>query len=193
VSIVNFHYAYPDAAELNYGLGKAIAYDETGFLGRSDDVYRRQAWNFMLAGGSTFDGLDYSFTVDHPDGSDAEPNGPGGGSAAFRKQLGILQRFLAALPLADMAADHETVIHADGVTAHALGSNSGKYGIYLDGDGPTKLSLHLPPGSYSGEWINTATGERIAVPAFTSSGADVPLASPPFANGIALRLTRDLY
>lgn len=33
VSVVNFHYAYPEAATLNYGLGKALSYDETGFLG----------------------------------------------------------------------------------------------------------------------------------------------------------------
>jgi hypothetical protein len=49
VSIVNFHYAYPEAASLNYGLGKALSYDETGFLGRDDDAYARQAWNFMLS------------------------------------------------------------------------------------------------------------------------------------------------
>jgi hypothetical protein len=193
VSVVNFHYAYPEAAELNRGLGKAIAYDETGFLGRSDDAYRRQAWNFMMAGGSIFDALDYSFTVEHPDGSDAEPNGPGGGSPGFRKQLGILQAFLSAFPLADMASDHQIVVHAEGVTAHALASKAGKYAIYLDGNGPAKLSLRLPPGSYHGEWINTVTGEHVAVPAFKSSGAESTLTSPPFTNGIALRLTRDLY
>ena len=59
VSVVNFHYAYPEAVLWNFGLGKAIAYDETGFLGNGDDGYRRQAWRFMLAGGSIFDGLDY--------------------------------------------------------------------------------------------------------------------------------------
>jgi hypothetical protein len=193
VSIVNYHYAYPEAAELNRGLGKAIAYDETGFLGRSDDVYRRQAWNFMLAGGSTFDGLDYSFTVEHPDGTDGEPNGPGGGSPAFRKQLGILQWFLSDFPLAEMTPDHETVVHADGVTAHTLASKSGRYAIYLDGNGPTEVSLHLPPGRYGAEWIDPATGDHSVIQLFVSRGEDVKLTSPRFSNGIALRLTRDLY
>jgi len=50
------------------------------FLGGKDESYRRQAWNFMLAGGSAFDGLDYSFSAGHEDGGDLEPNGPGGGS-----------------------------------------------------------------------------------------------------------------
>jgi hypothetical protein len=192
-SIVNFHYAYPDAVALNYGMDKAIAYDETGFLGRSDDVYRRQAWNFMLAGGSTFDALDYSFTVEHPDGTDTEPNGPGGGSPTLRKQLGILQRFLAAFPLAEMKPDASTVVHAGGVTAHALSSSRGMYAIYLDGNGPTKLLLHLPAGRYRGEWIDTANGERTAVAAFKSSGAETALSAPAFTNGIALRLRRDIY
>ena len=91
VGIVNFHYAYPEAATLNYGLNKAISYDETGFLGRDDDAYRRQAWNFLLSGGSAFDALDYSFSVGHENGSDSEPNGPGGGSPTLRHQLRILR------------------------------------------------------------------------------------------------------
>ena len=37
----------------------------------------------MLAGGSVFDALDYSFSVGHEDGTDAEPNGPGSGSPEF--------------------------------------------------------------------------------------------------------------
>jgi hypothetical protein len=193
VSIVNFHYAYPEAVSLNYGLGDAIAYDETGFLGRSDDAYRRQAWNFMLAGGSIFDGLDYSFTTAHPDGSDTGPNGPGGGSATFRNQLGILQRFLSALPLAEMTPDDHLVILAGGVTPHALSNSRGIYAIYLDGKGPTQLTLRLAAGSYSGEWVDALTGRTTAVPAFKSDGRERRLSSPEFTNGIALRLTGNLY
>jgi hypothetical protein len=84
-------------------------------LGRDDEAYRRQAWNFMLAGGSTFGGLDYSFTLGHEDGSDTESNGPGGGSPALRKQLGILHRFLDSLPLIEMRPDAHTVLHATGI------------------------------------------------------------------------------
>jgi hypothetical protein len=105
VSIVNFHYAYPEAVLLNYGLGKAISYDETGFLGRGDALYRRQAWNFMLSGGSVFDSLDYSFSVGHEDGTDTEPNGPGGGSPALRQQLRVLSELLQKLPLEGFAPE----------------------------------------------------------------------------------------
>ncbi len=192
VSILNFHYAYPESVTLNYGLNKAISYDETGFLGNSDGVYRRQAWNFMLAGGGTFDHLDYSFTLGHEDGTDTEPNGPGGGSPAFRRQLRILKDFLAGLPLVDLAPDPHTVVHAAGSVPHALSSRNGVYAIYLDGDGPSRLTLKLPVGSYRGEWLDVVTGARTSLKPFKSDGSEQTLDTPAFTNGIALRLARTL-
>src|SRR5580698_2757547 len=190
IGIVNFHYAYPDAVTLNYGLGKAIAYDETGFLGRDDEVYRRQAWNFMLSGGSTFGALDYSFTTGHEDGSYAEPNGPGGGSTALRHQLHILSQFLQSFSLVDLRPDARTVKHAAGATAHVLSDAGKEYAIYLDGNGPTDLTLELLPGSYSCEWVNVATGEIAQSEKFAHKGGEKALESPAFQNGIALRLKR---
>lgn len=190
VDVVNFHYAYPEAATLNYGIGKAIAYDETGFLGRSDDAYRRQAWNFMLSGGSAFDALDYSFSVGHEDGTDTEPNGPGGGSVEFRRQLGILAKFLASFPLAAMKPDAGVVVHAEGATARALSANGKQYAIYLDGMGPSRVTLRLAAGSYTVEWLDPKTGVTTGAETVVSRGGDVSIGSPEFANGIALRLAR---
>ncbi|MGH9618128.1 MAG: hypothetical protein ACRD45_00255 [Bryobacteraceae bacterium] len=191
VSIVNFHYAYPEAVALNYHLGKAIAYDESGFLGRSDDAYRRQAWNFMLSGGSTFDGLDYSFTPGHEDGSYLGPNGPGGGSPALRRQLAILHRFLDKLPLVKMIPDTHTVLHATGVEVHLLSSKDGIYAAYLDGNGPSRLTLDLPSGNYRGEWLNTKTGTTTPVAEFKCKNGKEVLDTPAFTNGLALRLRRE--
>ena len=58
VSILNFHYAWPEAATLNLGLRRVVAFDETGFanahdrvgLPETDAAYRRQAWEFLMAG-----------------------------------------------------------------------------------------------------------------------------------------------
>jgi hypothetical protein len=190
VDIVNFHYAYPDAVLLNYGLGKAISYDETGFLGGDDGAYRRQAWNFMLSGGSVFDSLDYSFTTGHEDGSYSEPNGPGGGSPVLRHQLRFLSEFLQSFSLVDLRPDTRTLKHAAGATARVL-SNAGKeYAIYLDGDGPTDLTLELPPADYSSEWVNIVTGKIEQWEKFAHKGGDKVLQSPAFQNGIALRLKK---
>ena len=190
VDVVNFHYAYPDAVTLNYGLGKAISYDETGFLGRDDDAYRRQAWNFMLSGGSIFDGLDYSFTNGHEDGSFAEQNGPGGGSSALRHQLRVLSDFLQSFSLVDLRPDTRTVKHSAGAIARALSNPGKQYAIYLDGNGPAELTLELPRGQYSCEWVNAKTGTIEQLEGFLHEGGNKVLTSPAFQNGIALRLKR---
>ena len=190
VSVVNFHYAYPEAASLNYGLGKALSYDETGFLGQSDDAYTRQAWNFMLAGGSVFDGLDYSFSVGHEDGSDLEQNGPGGGSAEFRRRLKILSEFLQGLPLVEMHPDAELVKHAGGVATHALSSRHGEYAIYLDGNGPSELVLNLPGGHFESWWVDVRTGVVEERKPFQHMGGPFSMDAPTFRGGIALRISR---
>ena len=190
VSVVNFHYAYPEAAILNYGLGKALSYDETGFLGQSDDVYARQAWNFMLAGGSVFDSLDYSFTVGHEDGSDIEPNGPGGGSPELRRRLRILSEFLNGLPLLEMAPAFDTVKHASGVMTHTLSSPNGDHAMYVDGNGPTGITVNLPAGEYDLTWVDVLTGSPRDATAFVHKGGEKTLQTPAFNNGIALRLRR---
>ena len=191
VSIVNFHYDYPIAVESNYGLAKAIGYDETGFLGRDDDVYLRQAWNFVLSGGGLFNNLDYSFSVGHEDGLDTEPNGPGGGSAAFRRQLAILKRFLESFPLTELTRDSRTVTHAAGVNARVLSTPGGKYAIYLDGSGPSAITMELPAGDYEGEWTDPATGRATPLQKFKHSGGAKAIQTPEFRKGIALRLARE--
>jgi hypothetical protein len=192
ISIVNFHYAYPEAAAANYGLGKAIAYDETGFLGQSDASYLRQAWNFMLSGGSTFGALDYSFTVGHEDGTDIASNGPGGGSPTLRKQLGFLVRFLRNLPLAELAPDVHTVRHAGGTYARVL-SGANLYAIYLDGVGPDgriEVTLELPPGRYFEEWVDPTSGATVQIENFDHAGGEKKLLTPKFQNGMALHLNK---
>ncbi len=190
VSVVNFHYAYPQAAVLNYGLGKALSYDESGFLGREDEKYARQAWNFMLSGGGVFDNLDYSFSVGHEDGKDLEANGPGGGSPELRRRLRILSDFLRGLPLLEMAPDFETVRHAGGVVTHMLSSHTGQYAMYVDGDGPAEISLKLPPGEYSVQWVDVITGDKKDVRGFKHRGGEKILKTAAFRNGIAARISR---
>jgi hypothetical protein len=189
-SVVNFHYAYPEAATENYGLGKALSYDETGFLGRDDDAYRRQAWNFMLSGGGAFDALDYSFSPGREDGSDNEPNGPGGGSAAFRKQLSILKNFLQRFDLVELKLDLQTVKSCSGSSPHVLSNPGREYAMYLDGNGPAELQLDLPQGNYSAEWFNVRMGSIERTEDFHHAGAIKRLTAPPFSGGIALRIVR---
>ena len=190
VSVVNFHYAYPEAVTVNYGLGKALSYDETGFLGREDESYIRQSWNFMLSGGSVFNGLDYSFSPGHEDGSDTAPNGPGGGSPELRRRLHFLITFLQSLPLAEMAPDTRTVKQAEGVFTRVLSSSTGVYAIYLDGNGPSDIILDLPSGTYMATWTDIHSGQVVATSRIKHNGGEKTLSSPEFHDGIALLLSR---
>ncbi|HTV16142.1 MAG TPA: hypothetical protein VMD92_03165 [Acidobacteriaceae bacterium] len=190
VQIVNFHYAWPEAVTWNYGLDKAIAYDETGFLGPEDAAYRRQAWNFMMSGGSAFDALDYSFSPGHEDGTDTAPNGPGGGSPALRRQLGILSEFLHGLPLEHMRPDAQTFVWASPAVARALSWPGHVWAAYLDGRGPAVTSFSLPAGHYAIRWISVVDGAVVAHEQLSSPGGNASVVSPAFEDGIALRLER---
>jgi hypothetical protein len=190
VSVVNFHYAYPAAVLANYGLRKALSYDETGFLGTEDAAYLRQAWNFMLSGGGAFNNLDYSFTVGNEDGADTPPNGPGGGSPTLRRQLRILSQFLRSMSLPDLVPDTQTVKHASSAYARVLSVPGREYGMYFDGSGPIAVTLELPAGEYSGEWVNTKTGSVERLGTFRHAGGQKAVRTPDFRNGIALRLAR---
>ncbi|HEY0867622.1 MAG TPA: cellulase family glycosylhydrolase [Fimbriimonas sp.] len=104
VSILNYHYASPpDAVAQNYGLNVPIAFDESGFRGSLPDPYRREAWEFFLAGGSVYSGLDWTYTVASPVGNDrtADPK-LGLTDPAFKAQLSVLKRFLDRLPIERM-------------------------------------------------------------------------------------------
>ncbi len=126
VSIVNFHYALPESVTWNLGLNRPLAFDETGFAGPDDSLYRRQAWRFLMAGGAVFNGLDYSFAVGFEKGT-AENDAPGGGSAALRSQLGVLKRTLEATGLVAMRPDSHVVKSAPGATTFALSEPGRQY------------------------------------------------------------------
>ena len=196
VSVVSFHYAHPEAAAWNMGLGKAISYDETGFLGRDDDAYRRQAWNFMFAGGGVFDALDYSFSPGHEDGTDTEPNGPGGGSSELRRQLKVLLDFLSRMGLEKMRPDGLVVVNAPGVVTRALCDAERKEcGIYFDGahSAASDFMIALPKGQYVAEWCDVKhglTGDLIGI---ESDGKVVSMRAPAFADGIALWIKSAQY
>jgi hypothetical protein len=139
VSIFNFHYAAPpDAVTLNYRLNKVIGDNETGFRGTNDLAYRREAWEFILAGGGLFNNLDYSFTVRAPAGTyvNYPANQPGGGNPRLRHEYQVLRNFMYKFDFIRMAPDTNVIRGGvpQGTTARALSQPDEAYAIYL---GPT--------------------------------------------------------
>lgn len=191
VSIFNFHYATPpDAVGLNYGLDRVIGDNETGFKGQADATYRREAWEFLLAGGGLFNNLDYSFAVGHEDGTYAYPEKqPGGGSVAYRRQLGILVDFMNGLPFTRMKPDNAVIAKLPpGASARALVQEGRIYALYVWSGTPVEtIELNLPGGTFAAEWLDVKTG-AITTGSFSHAGGVRSLAVPAFEKDIALRL-----
>ena len=177
---------------MNYGLGRALADDETGFKGSDDFTYRGEGWDFILAGGAIYSSLDYSFTSRHPAGTLRDYKSPGGGSVDLRKQLRILKDFIEGLDFVRMAPNNAVIKGGlpDKATARALAQPGKAYAVYVRGGEQADLVLDLPPGKWQAEWVNTKTGAVDKADAFDHAGGDRTLASPPYQQDIALRLGR---
>jgi hypothetical protein len=135
VSILNFHYAHPpNTVGMNYHHGLAIGDNETGFDGIEDLSYRTEAWEFLLAGGSLFNHLDFSFVAGYEDGSfPVRPGQPGGGGPVLRKQLGILAAFVQELDYLHMAPAAATaeLLSPEGARIQVLAKPGEQYGVYI--------------------------------------------------------------
>ncbi|MGI8978710.1 MAG: cellulase family glycosylhydrolase [Pirellulaceae bacterium] len=193
VSIFNFHYASPpQAVGENYALGKVIGDNETGFKGTGDTPYRREAWEFLLAGGGLYNNLDYSFVVGHEDGTFQYPDKqPGGGNRGFREQMHILKDFMYSFDLVRMKPDTTTVkkISSDKVGVTVLSEPGKQYAIYAFGGGPLKVTLALPPGGYDVEWVDVMTGKSLGKKDVgPNEDGIVELLSPEFTADVAAKV-----
>jgi hypothetical protein len=201
VSILNFHYSRPpDSIALNYGLNRAVGNNETGFDGTGDAVYRIQGWDFLIAGGALYNNLDYSFVAGHEDGTFEYPRSqPGGGSAALRKQLGILKRFMDSfrfVRMAPVAVEGARVLAEPGrqyavYMHHGRAVKDAKPQYQVDGtEREAQVTLDLPAGRYRAEWVDTRTGAIAYGDTFDHGGGKRALVGPRYREDIALRVVR---
>ncbi len=194
VSIFNFHYASPpETVALNYHLNKVIGDNETGFQGTNDTHYRREGWEFILAGGALYNNLDYSFVAGHERGDFVYPaKQPGGGSAVLRGQLGFLKAFLERFDFVRMRPDNSILKGGvpEKARVYALVEPGKQYALYLFGGSQASLVLELPAGTFQAEWLNPIHGKIDKREKISHAGGAVTLASPRYAPDIALRLVR---
>jgi len=195
VSIYNFHYASPPVTvPMNYHLNLPLGDNETGFRGIADSIYRKEAWEFMLAGGALFNHLDYSFTTDHEDGSYIiQKAEPGGGGKVLRQQFKILNGFMKSLNFINMKPIGDDVVKPDlAASIHGLVEDGKVWALYLSVKDTVNLSssleVNLPSGSYNLTWINTKTGSEIAESKNDHRGGWLQIKSPEYRYDIALRI-----
>jgi hypothetical protein len=200
ISIFNFHYAWPpETVGLNYGLKKVIGDNETGFAGTNNFPYRREAWEFILAGGGLFNHLDYSFAVGYEDGTFAYPEKqPGGGNPAFRKEMRVLRDFINSFNFVGMAPTNMVSGLGEGLSARALAETEKAFAVYICESGKkveartrsTPVELRVPPARYRVEWVNTLTGKVQTRERRDHKTGLLRLISPEFSEDVALRITR---
>jgi hypothetical protein len=189
VSILNFHYAWPQSVWLNYGWNRPVSFDESGFDGNSDLNYIRQAWQFILAGGAIFNNLDFSFFCGHEDGT-YQNIAPGGGSKKLREMLNNLHVFMNSFDFVKMAPDFDVVSHSPGLEWHALSEEGKNYAIYLDGRSSSYIKLKLPVGEYQVEFFSPLNGKQLKATQINVQEKQIQLNLPDFDNMIALKIVK---
>lgn len=208
VSVFHFHYARPPVAvDQNYALNRVIGFDESGFDGSGEAIYRIQGWDFILAGGAHYNNLDYSFIAGHEDGAWPVPAAnPGFGSPALRRQLSYLAAFMNGLDFVRMAPARDLIAAGipENASARALAEPGRQYAVYLHhgrtlgGHKPnyvvgnrrtyTQLELRLPAGNYRASWLNPRNGKIEREETFSHAGGIKVLASPAYQEDLALKV-----
>lgn len=190
ISIINFHYAWPEAVWMNYAWNKPINYDESGFAGQETDTYLQQAWQFMLAGGAIFNNLDYSFFVGSEDGTQKN-NAPGAGSTEFRRQLKYLRHFIESFEFVKMAPDHQVVYHAPGAEVQCISEPGKQYAMVLSGEHSSDLKLNLPKGKYKYEFVCPYSQQILSKGNFKNGNKEIAvLPVPRFEGMVGLKILK---
>jgi hypothetical protein len=198
VSVFNFHYATPPTAvKQNYHLNKAIGDNETGFRGQADSTYRKEGWEFILAGGALYNNLDYSFAVGDEGGTfKYHDKQPGGGGTALRQQLTQLRRFMDGFNFVAMAPDRDFRVTAlSEPRVHLLSEKGRQYAAYILHGARVTVGIPLPAGRYEVTWIDPSTGKSLSHETINRTGkknaqADYTVQSPSYVFDIALRIVR---
>ncbi len=190
VSMVNFHYALPAAAQLNLGLGGVVGLDETGFMPHEDSLYINQAWRFILSGGGLYNNLDYSFTAGNERGDWPIPeSNPGWGGPGYRKKLSILVETMKQVPFHDMEHSGEILDPSQpGIKQYGLQKPGDTYLVFLEHFLGARLVPQVPQGRYEITCINIETGDKETV--VLSLGNGNSIAIPFHCNQVALMIRK---
>ncbi len=207
VSIFNFHYATPPVTvDENFGLNKVIGDNETGFNGTNNFAYRREAWEFITAGGGLFNNLDYSFVAGHEIGDFQYPaNQPGGGNPIYRKEIEFLAQTIQSLDFIHMSPHNELLSGSvpSSVRTRTLAKPGSIYLIYTTSIADIKKNppealprlsftqaVNLPPGEYQYQWLDPLLRSKSLPAKFSHAGGEKWFEYPSFSQDQALLIRK---
>lgn len=197
VSIYNFHYSDPRTVTDNYHLNTALGDNETGFSGIEDAHYRKEAWDFIMAGGALYNNLDYSFTSDNEDGTFVVRKPvPGGGGRILRSQLKVLADLMGSIDFINMKPAGAELVRISGTakaSVHALAGND-RIVLYCSSAAKTKefisLECNLPASSYKLTWTDPLTGDRREEVISDHRGGWLKISAEGYASEFALNIDK---
>ncbi len=104
----------------------------------------------------------------------------------------VLKRFIEGFDFVKMAPDAKVIagVAPAKTSARALSEPGKAYAIYIHGESKAALTLNLPEGHYTAEWLNPRTGKVNLSQDIPSRGDPVMVTSPPYEEDIALRIRR---
>jgi len=183
--VYGFNTTYDDGCDfpvLNRGVNKVFAYNENGFRGTEAEVYRVIGWNYMMAGGAMYNNLDYSFTVDHEDGTGQNPQSPGSNDPKMQLHMSILLACMNSIPFVEMQPSDD-VVTGGGYAARALASPGKADAVFFSGNGLISPSVNLPVGNYVLEWVDILTGTVQDAEVFSHSGGNKKIKPTTLSGG----------
>ncbi len=192
ISILTFHYPRPECVSDNYHLDRLIGCNETGFAGSSEEPYRIQAWQFMMAGGGLFNHLDVSFCAGDEGGIRHLGNIDFNGGTEIRKQLRILKEFMESFDFVRMAPDNAVIADRGGASAvYVLAEQGKQYAVHIRCENSEQCGsvvLNVPDGQYTVEWCDTREGFTGSSESVASVGGKLALQPRKFQSDIGARI-----
>lgn len=165
IQVLNTHYdKNARSIQLNYGLPKVFAFNETGLMPPVSPQYRIQGWQYLLSGGALYNNLDYTYQANgYEDGT---------GTTAFhcnwyngctdrnmKYQLRHLLDFMNAFDFVHCKPMNEVILCMWGdKQAFVLGNPGKEYAFYEHGGSHSGIQFMVVPGKYHLRWIHPADG-----------------------------------
>lgn len=164
ISVLNYHYALPEAASQNLKTNYVQSLNETGFTSHIDKNYRQEAWKFILAGGSIYNNLDYSFIVGKEDGThNILEETPGWGGQSLRNQLEFLFDFINGMKFTNMKPAYDVILDSNlSKSAQVLAQKGKQYAIYFPEISTENITLKIPAGKYDYAWYDPIAAKEIS-------------------------------
>ena len=198
ISVFNHHYdKNAESAILNFGINRAMSFNETGLMPPVTSQYRIQGWKYLFSGGALYNNLDFTFQAGAEDGSGGTGfvcnwyNGCTDRSVKYQMKalLDFMNSFdfIRSRPIFNPTKNLVTLLFGN-EQVYALEA-PGQYVFYITSDSGNYISLSIKSGRYEARWIKPETGERLSdITVETDQDGHLRLIEPKYIEDIALFL-----